>query len=69
MKSADIDPPKITKLEKILNAHPGITPLKLLVYSGGEAVRMKTKMVVKVEDSLLQDLEDLLGSNSVKLLM
>jgi hypothetical protein len=64
-----MSPQKIAKLDKILNAHSGAIPVRLLVYSGSEIVRLKTKKTVTMEDGLLKDLEDLLGANSVKLLM
>jgi DNA polymerase-3 subunit alpha len=69
VKSSDMSPQKIAKLDKILNAHSGAIPVRLLVYSGSEIVRLKTKKTVTMEDGLLKDLEDLLGANSVKLLM
>jgi DNA polymerase III alpha subunit len=64
----ELDAKKLSRLEKVLKAHPGETTVNFLVFSGGETIKLKSaKYKILVEDQLLQDLNDLLGAKNVKL--
>lgn len=58
----------IRRLEKLAQACPGNTDLNFIVYSGGEAIKLRSnKYSVKVSDNLMKDMEDLAGKNMVRL--
>jgi DNA polymerase-3 subunit alpha len=68
LDTSELDAKKLSRLEKVLKAHPGETTVNFLVFSGGETIKLKSaKYKILVEDQLLQDLNDLLGAKNVKL--